>query len=494
MSKNGTNYPENDKKKSKSCDIIIFELQINVNIFQSRGFIMRRREINMLEGAILPQMIRFAIPVILTGLFQQLFNTADVILAGQLLSSGADAVAAVGSTTSLTGLLINFFIGCSTGSAVVLSRTIGSGEREKIKNTVHTAVLLAVVLGALLTVTGVTFSETLLTMMSTPKEYIKISTVYMQAYFCGIIPYMVYNFGAAILRAVGETKKPLYFLLISGPLKLIFTFIFVKGFKLDVAGLAFATSFSQLVSAVLVILALVKREDDCKLIIKEIKFSKEPLKKILALGIPSGIQSATFSLSSVFVQSSVNSLSYLKGFTAGNAAAGSFEVFANVLTTAFYQCSMNFTGQNAGAGKYDRVHKTLLVSAGLCTASVVAVSVLTCLFPSQILSLYIKNSPDAIYWGTVRLMVVFIPLVFQGLMDVFAGVLRGLEKSFSTMVISILGACVFRIIWGLTIFKIPQYHTPQILFMCYPISWVLTTLAQVVLYVITIKQKNRPLN
>lgn len=455
---------------------------------------MHKKEINMISGPILSQMIRFVIPVILTGAFQQLFNTADVILAGQLLSSGADAVAAVGSTVSLTGLMVNFFIGCSTGSAVVISRAVGSKNSELVKKSVHTALLLAVVLGAVLTFAGITLSGTFLELMSTPKEYIKISTVYIQAYFCGIIPYMVYNFGAAILRAVGETKKPLYFLLISGPLKLIFTYVFVIIFKLDVAGLAFATSASQLVSAALVVMSLMKREDDCKLIFKEIGFSKEPFKKILALGIPSGIQSATFSLSSVFVQSSVNSLAHLNGFTAGNAAAGSFEVFANVITSAFYQCSLNFTGQNAGAGRYDRVNKCLLVSSGLCTAIIIVASTLTCLFPSQILSLYIKDSADAIYWGTVRLMVVFIPLVFQGLMDVFAGVLRGMERSFSTMVISILGACVFRIVWGLTVFQIPQYHTPQVLFMCYPISWVLTTLAQVVLYFITIKQKNKPLN
>lgn len=447
----------------------------------------------MCQGSILPQMIRFGLPVLFTGVLQQLFNAADVILASQLGTSGSDAVAAVGSTTALTSLMINFFMGCSTGSAVAVSRAVGSRDNQVIRKTIHTAMLLALVIGTFLTVVGVTFSGTLLSLMDTPEEIIRLSTIYLQAYFCGMIPYMVYNFGASILRAMGETKKPMYFLLISGPLKLVFTFLFVAVFHLDVAGLALATACSQLVSAVLVVTSLIKRNDVFKLRLRELRFSREPLKKILRLGIPSGIGSTTFSLSSVFIQTFVNSLSSLPGFITGNAAACSIEAFANVITSAFYTTSLNFTAQNAGAQQYDRVKRVYMTASALSCVVIGVVSTLVCLFAEPLLGLYITDSPEAIHWGTVRLLFIFAPLILQGLMDTTSGALRGLEISFSPMIISLFGVCGLRILWGLTIFQIPRFHTPQILFLCYPVSWVVTYLAYLVLYILVYRQKRKTL-
>lgn len=452
---------------------------------------MRKSNIDMCEGPILSKMVRFFIPILLTGFLQQFFNAADVVLAGRLGTSGNDAVAAVGSTTALTGLLINFFIGCSSGSAVAVTHAVGTHSRDAIKKTVHTAMLLAVTLGAILTLLGLCASEWMLRMMNTPAEIIGLSADYLRAYFWGMIPYMVYNFGAAILRAVGETQKPLYFLLVSGPVKLLLTVLFVAVMKLDVTGLALATTCSQTVAAVLILIALFRRKDDCRLILKELKFYAKPLKRILRLGIPSGIQSTTFSLSGVFIQSAVNSLSHLSGFIAGNAAAASLENFAGIITGAFFQTGLNFTGQNTGACKYDRVKKIYLYLSLFSTGFIAVVSLLVCLFPIPLLSLYIEGDGEAIRWGTVRLLFLFVPLIFQGLMDVSGGCIRGMGSSFSPMIVALLGICGFRIVWMLTVFQMPAFHTPQWLYLCYPITWVITWLADLVLYVFIYKKKSK---
>lgn len=452
---------------------------------------MRKANVDMCEGPIFSKMLIYVIPVLFTGLLQQFFSAIDVVLAGRLSAGGSDAVAAVGSTTVLTSLLINFFIGCSTGSSVAVAHALGVGRGEVVKKTVHTAMLLSVVLGLILTVFGVVFSNALLLLMSTPSDIIGLSTQYLQTYFLGMIPYMVYNFGAAVLRAVGETQKPLLFLLISGPLKIILTILFVSGMKMDVAGLAMATTCSQTVAAILIVVELIKRTDSCKLILKEIRFHIQPLKKILRLGIPSGIQSTTFSLSSVLVQSSVNSLSHLTGFIAGNAAAMSIEAFANIITSAFYQASLNFTGQNFGAGKHGRVKKVYFCACTLSSAVIATTSLLVCVFSRQLLGIYIDDSEEAIRWGTVRLLFIFAPLIFQGLMDVTSGALRGMGISFSTMLISLVGVCGLRILWIFTIFQNPLYNTPQILFLSYPITWAVTFIIQLVLCIFIFNKQKK---
>ena len=372
---------------------------------------------------------------------------------------------------------------------MAMARAWGSGDRENIRKTVHTAMLLAFVIGVFLTGLGVALAGTLLAAINTPQGIIGLATVYLRTYFYGMVPYMVYNFGAALLQAVGQTKKPLNILMISGPLKLATTVLFVEVFCLDVAGLALATVCSQLVSAVLAVGLLMRQKNDCKLCLRELKFHTEPLKKILRLGIPSGIQSSTFTLSNVFVQASVNSLSYLPGFIKGDAAACSIGTFANAITTAFYQVSINYTGQNAGAYKFDRVKRGYFTVSGLGCGMIAVVSALVCLFSERLLGLYIIDFPEAIHWGTVRLMFLFGPLVLQGLMDMTSGALRGLEVSASSMLVTLIGMCGFRILWGLTIFWIPRFHTPQVLYLCYPVSWTVTYLAELALYIAVYKKK-----
>lgn len=445
------------------------------------------KKIDMCNGPIFKQMVRFVIPILLTNVLQQLINAADVILAGRLGTSGSDAVAAVGSTTAITSLLINFFIGCSTGSAVTVAHALGSKNERQIKETVHTAMLLSVVLGALLSITGFLFSEKILVLMGTPQNIVGKGTSYLQAYFLGMIGYMVYNFGAAILRAVGETQKPLYFLMFSGPVKLVLTIVLVAGLNLDVVGLALATALSQTLSAVLVVITLIKRDDTCKLIIKNLKFYASPLKKILRLGIPSGIQSATFSLSNVFIQSSVNSLAQLPGFVTGNAAACNVANFADILTGVFYNASLNFTGQNVGANKYDRVKKTYITSSLMSLVTIAVFAAACCIFARPILSLYITDSPDAIKYGVMRILWIFPFLLLQALMDTTSGSLRGMGISVSNTVISLLGVCGFRILWCVTVFEI--FHLPQVLFLSYPISWIITFIAQLIIFIKVYKER-----
>lgn len=439
-----------------------------------------KKTVEMCRGPIFKNIIIFAVPLLLTGLVQRLFNAADVLLAGWMGTGGSDAVAAVGSTTALTNLLVSFFIGCSSGSAVKLSHAIGRGKREEISQTLHTSVLLSIVLGGILTVVGMGFSKGILRLMDTPAELIGRSAAYLNAYFLGMVPYMVYNFGAALLRAVGETQKPFYYLLISGPVKILLTVLFVEVLGLDVVGLSLATTLSQVVSAVLVLGTLMRREDDCRLILKKLRFHAKPLGRILKLGIPAGIQSATFSLSGVVIQSSINSLSHLPGFIAGNAAAISIESFADAITSTLFQTGISFVGQNVGACQWDRVRKIFRQLCLITVGFVGCVSLLVCLFPEAVLSIYLKGDEAALHWGRIRLLFFFAPLILQGLMDAIAGCIRGFGASVAPMMIALVGVCTFRIVWMLTVFRI--FHTPESLYIAFPLSWLIAVSADLILY------------
>ncbi len=465
-------------------------LNVN-NAICFKGVFMNERKLNMSQGPIVSQMIRFAIPLILLGFVQQFFNVADVILAGRLGTSGDSAVAAVGSTSAIRSLLVGFFLGCSTGSAVAVSHAIGSKNKEEIKANVHTAMLLSIIIGFVITSVGVIFTGKLLTVMDTPPDILDKSTAYLQTYFCGMIPTTIYNFGAGILRVNGETKKPLYFLLLTAPVKLTLTYVFVALLNLDLIGLSLATVCSQTMAAALVVASLVRRDDDIRLSLKDLRLSLRPLGKIIRLGIPAGIQSSTFSLSNVVIQSSINSLDFIPGFITGNAAASSIEAFAEVVTGAFLSSAMAFIGYNVGAKNYDRVKRSYTASIMLCTAFVAVLSTLVIVFSRYLLGFYITDSEEAIYWGFVRIVYIFGPLFIQGIMDTTAGALNGLGVSVSNAVISLAGFCGLRILWCLTVFRIEEYHTPHTLYIIYPISWlIIAVLRYSLFWYVYKKQKN----
>ena len=437
----------------------------------------------MLEGPLFPNIIRYTVPIILTSLLQLLFNAADLVVVGRFC--GSVSVAAVGATGAITNLMINFFIGLSVGVGVAVAHGLGSREERVVHCTVHTALPTALISGAFLTVFGIAFSETFLKLMGTPDSVLPLSAVYMRIIFGGITFNMVYNFCASILRAAGDTKSPLIFLMFAGTLNVILNVIFVTQFHMNVAGVALATIISQGLSAVLVVIALMRRTDSCRLQLNKMRFYKPQLEKIIRIGLPAGIQSSLFSISNVLIQSSVNSFGDV--FMSGNAAAGNIEGFVYVCLNAFQQTAVNFAGQNAGARQYRRVYKTLWICLGCVTVVGLVLGTLAYSLGPSLLSIYITDSPEAISYGVIRLGFICLPYFLCGLMDVTTGALRGMGASFVPMLISILGVCGMRIGWIFTIFQIPKFHTPQCLYFSYTVSWAVTFLFQLAAFLIVFK-------
>ena len=435
---------------------------------------MKKQNQNMLQGPLLGSIISYTVPIILTSVLQLLFNAADLVVVGRFC--GSISVAAVGATGSITALIVNLFIGLSVGAGVTVAHGIGSREDEVVHRTVHTALPLALISGVVLTVLGIALSEKLLTLMGTPENVLALSSVYMKIYFAGITFNMVYNFSASILRAVGDTKSPLVFLTIAGVINVVLNLIFVTVLHMNVAGVALATTISQAFSAVAMVVVLMKRTDAARLHLRQMKIYKIQMMKMLRIGLPAGVQSSLFSISNVLIQSSVNSFGDI--LMSGNAAAQNIEGFLYVSLNSFHQTAVNFIGQNVGAKQYDRVKKIVWICLGCVLMVGLTMGTLMYRFGESLLSIYITDSAEAISWGMVRLSVICQFYFLCGLMDVSTGALRGMGASISPMIISVLGVCGIRIGWIMTIFQIPQFHTPYSLYFSYIISWTLTFLIQ----------------
>ncbi len=439
---------------------------------------MKKHSQSMLTGPLFGSIVLYTIPIILTSVLQLLFNAADLVIVGRFC--GSVSVAAVGATTAITNLMVNFFVGLSVGVGVTVAHGLGSHRDSVVHDTVHTALPMSLVSGMFLTLVGVFFSETFLKLMGTPDNVLALSAVYMKIYFAGITFTMVYNFIAAILRAAGDTKSPLIFLAFAGVVNVVLNVIFVTVLHMNVAGVALATTLSQGISAVLVVIALMRRTDACRLHLRKMRFHRIQLTKILRIGLPAGIQSALFSISNVLIQSSVNSFGDI--FMSGNAAAGNIEGFVYASINAFHQTAVNFIGQNAGARQYKRVYKTLVYCLICACVTGLVLGGLAYGFGPHLLKLYITDSPEAIGYGLLRLGIVGLTYLLCGLMDVTTGALRGLGESFIPMLISVLGVCGIRIGWIFTVFQIPALHTPQCLYLSYPFSWTVTFLCQLVAF------------
>ena len=442
----------------------------------------------MLEGPLFSSIILYTIPIILTGVLQLLFNAADLVVVGRFC--GSISVAAVGATTYITNLLVNFFVGLSVGAGVSVAHAIGRRDEAAVHRIVHTTLPIALLSGAVLTVVGVTWSETFLRWMDTPASVLPLSTTYMRICFGGVTFTMIYNFCAAILRAAGDTRSPLIFMTFSGVLIVLMNLLFVCLLDMNVAGVALATTLSQGVSAALVVAALMRRTDGCRLELKKLRFYPEEIRKIIRIGLPAGTQSALFSISNVLVQSSVNSFGEV--FVFGNAAAANIEGFLFTSLNAFHQTAVNFVGQNAGAGQYDRVKKTVWISLSSVAAAGILFSSLACIFGRQLLGIYLTDSPEAVVHGMLRFYRVSSLYFICGMMDVSTGALRGLGASTVPMVISLLGACGLRILWIATVF--PHWRTPEGLFLCYPISWVVTLAAQMIAFAVVFRRQTKEIS
>lgn len=445
---------------------------------------MKRFNKDMLHGPLLGSIITYTIPIILASVLQLLFNAADLVVVGRF--RGSLSVGAVGATGSLTTLIISLFIGLATGAGVNVAHAIGSRDEKMQHRMVHTSLLVALIGGVVLSIVGVCFAENFLVMMGTPENILPLSTIYMRVYFSGMTFTMIYNFSSAILRAAGDTKSPLIYLAIAGVLNVALNVVFVVGFHMNVEGVALATIISQAVSATLVVRALCRRTDGCRLELKKLRIYKKAFLKILAFGIPAGLQSSVFSISNVLIQSSVNSFGDV--FMSGNAAASNIEGFVYTSMNAFSQTSLNYTGQNVGARQYDRVKKILWICV-ICTGITgIALGGAAYLCAPWLLQIYITDSTQAIADGILRMSFVCLPYFLCGMMDATTGSLRGLGSSVLPMVISVMGACVLRVVWIYTVFQIPQFHTPQGLLISYPISWILTFSCQMVAFMIVLRK------
>ena len=435
---------------------------------------MKRQNQTMLQGPLLKNIILYTVPIILTSWLQLLFNAADLVIVGQF--DGSHSLAAVGATGAITNLIVNLFIGLSVGAGVGVAHGLGSNDAEAVHRTVHTAIPAAVVSGIFLTIVGVALSETFLVWMDTPTEndVLKLATRYMQIYFGGMVFNMVYNFVASILRAAGDTKSPLIFLAISGVINVGLNVVFVRVCYMNVAGVALATVISQAISAVLVVITLMRRTDACKLELKKLRFYGPQLSKMIRIGLPAGIQGSMFSISNVMIQSSINSFGDI--VMSGNTAAGNIEGFVFTAMNAFHQTAVNFTGQNVGARQYDRVKKILWTCLGCVGVTGLVLGLGMYAFGPQLLSIYITDSQEAIQYGLVRLSYICAVYFLCGLMDVSTGALRGMGSSIIPMIISVLGVCGVRLLWIGTVFQI--YHTTDCLYLSYGVSWVITFLAQ----------------
>ena len=446
----------------------------------------KSQRIDMCNGPILINALKYTIPIVLTGLLQLLFNATDLMVVGWFC--GSNSVGAVGATSSMTNLLVNLFIGLGTGVSAVTARSIGARNRQETSDVIHTAVPLGLCAGAALTVLGLTVTEPLLNLMGTPGELLPLSARYIRIYFCGMIPNLGFNFCAAILRAAGDTKSPMKFLTIAGFVNVALNVVFITVFHMDVAGVALATVIAQTVSFALVLRALICRNDECALVPKKMKFDGASIKKILRIGIPAGAQSTVFSISNVIIQSSVNSFG--AAAVSGNAAAGSIEGFVYVAMNAFSQTSLNYTSQNIGAGKPERVMKAMKV----CILSVLCVGgtlgLVFRIFAPKLLGFYIGGDTAAIAAGVTRMSYVCQFYFLCGIMEVLTGVLRGLGAPMVALVISVVVVCGVRLAWIFTIFRMEQFHSLHSLFFSYVISWSTCILVQALaLCVVYKKQK-----
>ena len=433
-------------------------------------------EIDMCSGPLVGSLLRFSLPLMASGILQLLFNAADIIVLGQFASSSA--MAAVGATSSLNSLMVNLFLGLSIGCSVVMAHSYGAQDWRRVQDTVHTAILLALFCGAALILLGLPLLPVLLGWMDTPADLMDQSVLYMRIVFLGMPAMMAYDFGAGILRAIGDTRRPLFFLTAAGITNACLNVFFVLVFHMDVAGVALATSISQYLSAGLILRCLARPGTRYQLHPRQLRLHKATLLQILRVGLPAGIQSVVFSVSNVLIQSSINSFGTLA--VAGSTAAANIENFVYTAMESVYQAALNFTSQNIGAGKKERV--PLILRDCLLLVAVIGAILggLAVLFGRQLLSIY-TSDPQVLPYGIDRIHVVCLTYLLCGLMDVACGVVRGMGAAVTPTVVSLTGACGLRIVWIFTVFG--SMHSLFVLYLSYPVTWIVTFTMHMVCFV-----------
>ena len=434
--------------------------------------ILRNHDMDMCNGPLFSKILIFALPIMAMNILQLLFNAADMIVVGQF--SGSDALAAVGATGSLINLIVASFMGLSAGTSVIVAQDYGAGHPIDVRRSVHTSIAISIIGGLIVAVIGFVFCRPLLEIMGTPEDIINLSTLYMKIYFIGVPAVMVYNFGAAILRAVGDSRRPMYYLIVSGVINVALNLFFVLILHMSVEGVAWATVISQYISTLLTLVCLMKSDGAIRFIPRQLRIDGRKLKNIIKIGLPAGLQSMLFSISNVLIQSAVNSFG--STMVAASSASGNIENLVGTTMNAYYNAAITFTGQNMGAKKYDRIDTIAKVCTVLVFATWIVMGGVILLFGRQLLGIYTSDQ-QVVELGLLRLKVMMAAYFTCGMMNVFPGLTRGMGFSILPMLCTLIGACLLRIVWLVTFFA--WYPTVIMLFVCYPITWTLAGLGQV---------------
>ena len=439
-------------------------------------------EMDMCTGPIFGKLLVFALPLMLSGILQLLFNAADIVVVGKF--SGSHALAAVGSTGALINLFVNVFIGFSIGTNVLVAQYFGARDEKNVHETVHTSILLGIVGGFILIMAGMVFAKPMLEWMDTPEDVLSHAVLYMRIYFIGMPAMLVYNFGAAILRAIGDTRRPLYYLLSAGVINVILNLFFVIVLDMGVAGVATATVISQVVSAILIVRCLMHSDGIYRLDLHALKIHKTKMVHIAKIGLPAGVQGAVFSLSNVLIQSSVNSFGSIA--MAGNTAAGNIEGFVYTSMNAVYQTALSFTSQNVGGRRQDRIPKIVFQCLAIVTVVGAVLGNLAYQCGPFLLNIY-SSDPEVIQYGMSRMQIICQWYFLCGIMDVAVGILRGMGYSVMPMLVSLAGACGLRVLWIFTVFV--WKHSLFVLYLSYPITWTITLAVHFICFFVIWKRK-----
>ena len=439
-----------------------------------------KKEINMTEGPLFGKIAMFALPLLLSGILQLLYNAADIVVVGRFAENGQTALAAVGSTGALTNLIVNLFIGLSVGTSVAVSHALGARNDDDVHKLVHTSILTSIIGGIIVSFIGIALAKPLLALMDTPDSVLAHSSLYMRIIFCGMPAQMLYNYGAAILRAKGDTKRPLLILSLTGIVNVLLNLVLVIGFHMDVAGVAIATITSQYLSALMSTYYLIRDEGVCHLDLKKLHIDRRSFMRILRIGLPAGVQGMAFSISNVLIQSSVNSFG--ETAMAGNTAGGNLDSFIYIALNSLYHAALTFTGQNVGAKKWSRLNRVLLCCVAIVLSIGLTMGFAVFFFGEPLLSIYAPGEPEVVEWGMIRLTYLATTYFLCGIMEVGCGMLRGIGQSFTSMVISLTGTCALRVLWIYTVFAMNP--TMETLYLSYPVSWTITLLAEFVCYII----------
>jgi len=434
--------------------------------------ISRHRDMDMCSGPLFSKILIFALPIMAMNILQLLFNAADMVVVGQF--TGKEALAAVGATGALINLIINLFMGLSVGTSVIVSQDYGAGRPDAVSRSVHTSIAVSIIGGFIVMAVGLILCTPLLHLMGTPDDILDMSVLYMKIYFIGMPAGMVYNFAAAILRAVGDSRHPMYYLIISGSVNVVFNLFFVVVLQMGVEGVAWATVISQYLSVLLIMICLFRSGLSIRFIPRKLSIDRHKLVSLIRIGLPAGLQGLLFSISNTLIQSAVNSFG--STMVAASSAASNIEGFLGTTMNAYYNAAITFTGQNMGAKKYKRIDTIAKVCTALIFATWIVLGSIIVLFGRPLLGIF-TSDPEVIELGMLRMNIMMAAYFSCGTMNVYPGLTRGMGYSILPMLCTLIGACLLRIVWLATFFS--WYRSVFMLFICYPITWTLAGLGQV---------------